>query len=120
MTEPILTVAERPGPYGVTVLTADGEIDHDSRTGLLEAAVRHVDRRAARLVIDLSAVTFCDSGGLSLFVDLHRRAETGDGWLRLAGAQGMVLGVLKATNLDRMFTLYDSVDTAAADQAPIS
>jgi anti-anti-sigma factor len=120
MTDPILTVTERSGPQEVTVLAVDGEIDHDSRTVLLEAAVPHVDRPGARLIIDLSAATFCDSGGLSLFVDLHRRAETGDGWLRLAGPQGMVLGVLKATNLDRMFTFYDSVEMAAADLTPNS
>lgn len=120
MTHPILTVAERSGPHGVTVLAVDGEIDHDSRTVLLDAAAPHVDRPGARLIIDLSAATFCDSGGLSLFVELHRRAEVGGGWLRLAGPQGMVLGVLKATNLDRMFPLHDSVDTAAADQARIS
>jgi anti-anti-sigma factor len=118
MTEPILTVAQRSGPYEVPVLAVDGEIDHDSRRVLQDAATPHVERRGGRLIIDLGNVTFCDSGGLSLFVDLHRRAEAGDGWLRLAGPQGMVLGVLKATNLDRMFTLYDSVDTAAADQAP--
>lgn len=113
MIEPILTVAVQQAAPGVTVLCVAGEIDHDSRRILHRSAVQRLEAADRRVVIDLSAVTFCDSGGLSLFVELHRQFAAADGWLRLAGAEGMVLGVLKATNLDRMFTLYDSVHAAA-------
>lgn len=115
MTTPILTVTVQPGPSAVTVLHAEGEIDHDTRDTLKQVAMDSLrDAGGSRLVIDLSAVTFCDSGGLSLFVELHRHTAAGGGWLHLAGACGMVRGVLQATNLDRMFTLYDSVRAAAS------
>lgn len=117
MTTPILTVTVHTDPRATIVLHADGEIDHDSRGNLKQIAHDTLrDASGTRLVIDLSAVTFCDSGGLSLFVELHRELTAAGGWLRLAGARGMVRGVLQATNLDRMFTLYD--DVPAALQAP--
>lgn len=115
MTEPILTVTVQAGPPSVTVLSARGEIDHDSRDTLKRVATEHLHGPGRRLVIDLSAVTFCDSGGLSLFVELHRQIAADGGWLRLAGARGMVLGVLQATNLDRMLPLYDNVNAAAVN-----
>jgi anti-sigma B factor antagonist len=121
MTNPILAVTVQPGPSDpVTVLVATGEIDHDSRGILEAAAMQCLGPAGTCLIIDLSAVSFCDSGGLSLFVDLNRRIDAGGGWLRLAGAQGMVRGVLRATNLDRLFTLYDDADAAAADRAPVA
>ena len=113
MSTPILTVTVQTGSPNVTVLHAQGEIDHGSRDTLKQVAEDSMQDRDARyLVIDLSAVTFCDSGGLSLFVELHRENSAQGGWLRLAGATGMVRGVLEATNLDRMFTLYDSARAA--------
>jgi anti-anti-sigma factor len=115
MTDQALRVHVQAGPPGITLLVADGELDHDSRRILQRNARDVLDAGGTRLVIDLTAVTFCDSGGLSLFVELHRQAENAGGWVRLAGAQGMVLSVLKTTNLDRMFVLYDSADAAVAD-----
>ncbi len=115
MSQPILAVSARPGPPPATVLVAEGELDHDSRDVLHGVALQCVARADVHLVLDLPAVTFCDSGGLSLFVELYRQLDAAGGTLRLAGAQGLVLGVLKTTNLDRMFTLYDSVDAAVED-----
>jgi anti-anti-sigma factor len=115
MTDQILRVRVQAGPPTITVLVVDGDLDHDSRRILHRAASDVLATGGTRLVMDLAQVTFCDSGGLSLFVELHRQAETAGGWVRLAGAHGMVLSVLKATNLDRMFVLFDSVDAAVSD-----
>lgn len=116
MTGQTLTVDLHAVPPDISVLVADGELDHDSRRVLQRSARDVLDAGGTHLVIDLFAVTFCDSGGLSLFVELQRQAAAVAGWVRLAGAHGMVLSVLKSTNLDRMFVLYDSVEAAVADR----
>ena len=115
MTEPVLTVRPGAGPTSVTVLHVSGELDHASRTILQQAVSDSLDGTTRSVVLDLSAVTFCDSGGLSLFVELHRSLTGQGGRLRLAGARDMVLGVLKMTNFDRMFTLYPTVQAATRD-----
>ena len=117
MTEEILKVTAEDVPGLVTVLTAAGEIDHDSRDVLADAAEEVLQRRGVRLVIDLSAVTFCDSGGLSLFIDLHRRVTARGGSLRLASPQATVVTVLRATNLDRLLDLHPTVDDAVRASA---
>jgi anti-sigma B factor antagonist len=111
---PILTatVAELAPP--VALITARGELDADTQVELRGAALTAVHRGRTRLVVDLTAVTFCDSAGLSLFVDLHRVTRERDGWLRLAGANGITLAVLKATNLDRLLSLHPTAEAALA------
>jgi anti-sigma B factor antagonist len=112
MTEQILTVTADHAAGSVTILTAVGEIDHDSRNVLDAAADAALQRGSTRLVIDLAGVTFCDSGGLSLFLQLHKETTGRGGSLHLAGARAPVLNVLTATNLDRLLTLHPTVADA--------
>jgi anti-sigma B factor antagonist len=111
---PILTatVAELAPP--VALITAEGELDADSQVELRGVAMTEVHRGRTRLVVDLTAVTFCDSAGLSLFVDLHRATRERGGWLRLAGANGVPLIVLRATNLDQVLSLHPTAEAALA------
>jgi len=112
MTQPTLTVTTSNSAEEPTVLSVAGEIDHDSRDILGDAADAAFQAGRRRLVVDLSAVTFCDSGGLSLLVDLHKRAAALGGELRLAGVQPPVTTVLLATNLDRFLRLHPTVAEA--------
>jgi anti-anti-sigma factor len=112
MTEQILTVTADHVADAVTVLTAAGEIDHDSRNVLGDAAAAALQRGSTRLVLDLGGVTFCDSGGLSLFLQLHKETTGRGGSLHLAGARAPVLSVLTATNLDRLLALHPTVADA--------
>jgi anti-anti-sigma factor len=108
----LLTMTGHDMPDGTTVLTAAGEIDRDSSKDLREAADRAVRRGHHRLILDLAKVTFCDSSGLSLFIDLHRQADANGGWLRLAGPQAELRDMLQVTRLDHLFALYDTVEAA--------
>jgi anti-sigma B factor antagonist len=63
MTSDILTVTAHDGPGASTVLKATGEIDRDSRERLRLVAEQAIIDGHPRVVIDLAAVTFCDSSG---------------------------------------------------------
>lgn len=112
MSEQILTVATEHLTGQVVVLTAGGEIDHDSQSVLGEAAAAALERGGNRLIIDLAAVTFCDSGGLRLFVRLHRDAAARGGSVTLAAAQDPVRLVLDVANLDRLLSVHATVEKA--------
>lgn len=107
-----LTVTATTVEEHVAVLAATGEIDRESRGILGDAADAAIRNGHHRLVIDLTGVTFCDSGGLSLFVELHRRTAAVDGELRLASLQEMVSMVVRATNLDRLLLLHGDTEEA--------
>jgi anti-anti-sigma factor len=112
MSDEILTVSRTDTAEPVPVLAVAGDIDHDSRGVLREAAEVALGDGGNRLVLDLSKVSFCDSAGLGLFVDLHRLTTSRGGSLRLAGSPPPVLLVLRATNLHRYLPLHPTVDEA--------
>jgi anti-anti-sigma factor len=115
MTQPTLTVTTTTPAPGVVVLSVVGQLDHDSRLVLGDAADAALEVAGTRLIVDLDAVTFCDSGGMSLLVDLHRRAAARGGRLHLARVGPPITAVLLATNLDRLLPVHPTV--AAAVQA---
>jgi anti-anti-sigma factor len=93
---PILLATPQRGRSGA-VITLDGEIDISS-VGQIRAAVAECLRRPSpkSLLIDLSAVTFCDCAGIEALEWAHGRARTGRMHFRLSGVD---------KRLRRIFTL---------------
>jgi anti-anti-sigma factor len=96
----------------ITVLTATGELDRDTMHILGDAADAALNEPGTkRLILDLAPLTFCDSSGLRLFVELHKRTD-----LRLAGAKPPVATVIEVVNLNRMLALHPTVRDAIEPQ----
>ncbi|KAA9379642.1 STAS domain-containing protein [Microbispora cellulosiformans] len=106
-----LRITTRPdGPR--VVLVADGELDAAS-SDLLRAAFEEVVQAGQHTVVDVSALTFCDSSSLRLLLSLRDRCAAGGGRLVLAGARGVLARLLHITGLNRAFVLAESVEAAA-------
>ncbi|MCU0454275.1 MAG: STAS domain-containing protein [Bacteroidetes bacterium] len=65
-----------------------------------------------QLVVDLSDVEFCDSGGLSALLIAERKMRENGGVVKLAGLHKKVLTLIKISHLDRAFQIYDTVAKA--------
>lgn len=104
---------------GCAVVTAGGEIDVHTSPGLGDA-LRAGDASSQWLVLDLTAVTFLDSTGLSAMVTALNRARARGGSMSLVGPAGLVRRVLAITELDQVFAIYDAVAEAvdAVARAP--
>ena len=111
MTE-LVTVTVGKADGRVTVLTVAGELDRDSVHVLETAGEEALRSGIERLVLDLRAVTFCDSSGLRVFVHLHRTAAGGGTSLRLAEVHPPVSMVIEAVSLDRLLALHPTVEDA--------
>ena len=64
------------------------------------------------LIIDLSAVEFCDSSGLSALLIADRQMREHSGVIKLVGVHKKVLSLLKISQLDKVFPIFDSVAKA--------
>ncbi|SEF62011.1 anti-anti-sigma factor [Thermomonospora echinospora] len=99
-------------PVGLwTVLELAGELD----VAGLPALHRRVDEICAvcappRLVIDMTAVTFMDSCGLSGLVRCWQRVGGLQGRFVLVGLRPRVVRVLDITGMRRAFETYDSLE----------
>ena len=72
-TDPMVSVDFSHGP-DTLVLSLRGELDITCREQV-EPALLAALSSAQEVVVDLGNVTFCDSIGLTMFIDAHERAE---------------------------------------------
>jgi len=100
------------------VVRVTGELDM-AVAPRLRAEIDHAleDSETANLVLDLTAVPFCDSVGLGVIVGTLTRIKEAHGRLMLVVSPGMITHLLTITNLDRHFetrtTLREALDAMA-------
>jgi anti-sigma B factor antagonist len=108
-----ITVAP-PAVHDAVVVTLHGDIDLHSADLLRSSLTGLIDQGASKIVVDLGAVPFCDSVGLSAFVDGHRRCQAAGGYLRLAAATPFLHRLLTVVGLLGLVSLYNTVPAACA------
>jgi len=64
------------------------------------------------LIVDLSAVEFCDSSGLSSLLIAERQMRQHGGEVKLVGVHKKVLSLLKISQLDKVFAVFDTLAKA--------
>jgi anti-sigma B factor antagonist len=102
---------------GVPVVTAAEEIDITNADGLQAALLEAATRGHATLVVDMTRTQFCDTAGIHVLVDAHKRALTEGAQLRLVISSANVRRVFAITGIDRVIPQFASLDEALA-QAP--
>jgi anti-sigma B factor antagonist len=100
-------------PDGYTICRPAGELDaftvHQFRQTLAEiASSRH-------LVIDLSGVPFVDSAGLGALIGGIRRVREIGGCVVVACSRRTLASLLHTTGIDRIVTVTETVEEAAAE-----
>ncbi|GII60771.1 anti-sigma factor antagonist [Sphaerisporangium krabiense] len=109
-----LTVTLQPHSPHVQVLVVAGDLDHHT-TRRLRAVLDELTLAAGdALVIDLSALTFCDSTGISILIAAHQRAQQAGAALGLAAMDSDIAHIFQIMGLDRLFSFYDTTDKAIA------
>ncbi|MFC4529211.1 STAS domain-containing protein [Sphaerisporangium dianthi] len=99
--------------HGALVVEAAGELDYRAAVLLREELSRYWDVPGVpAVVLDLTAVTFCDSVGLSELIATLRRSEETGRALMISGVQGTLLRVLTITGLRNAFDTYETIDEA--------
>ncbi|HZN71552.1 MAG TPA: STAS domain-containing protein [Micromonosporaceae bacterium] len=98
----------------LTVLVVRGELDLLTASDLAAVAEERIAAGDRSLVLDLSALTFCDSTGLATFVWIRNLLQDEGGRLALATPTPMVRRVLDVTGLCDVFGAYSTVEEAAS------
>jgi anti-anti-sigma factor len=91
-----------------------GDIDLSSTARLRERLEEEVSLRPAALVVDLGAVGFCSSGGLSVLVDAVTNAHARGIACAIIAGQRAVIRPIKLLQLDRVLPIH--ADRADAEE----
>ena len=103
---------------GFTVVKVSGNLDLTSRDQFDQYLTQARRGSSRRLIIDMSDVTFMDTGCLAVIMG-HYKQLSASGGLVLAGAQYRPAKALWITGLAYRLPLYDSVDEAIAGGGPV-
>ena len=87
-----------------TRLRLAGELDVHTAPALASALSVALEGGAADLVVDATALRFCDSSGIQVLVQARERVTTGGGTLVVEGVHGPVEKVLAVTGLLDLFS----------------
>lgn len=108
---------------GCALLRAAGELDVHTEARFLADAGELVDGGHLYLVLDLTALTFCDSRGLNCLLALDWLCRRLDGRLILASVGSRLLQLLDQTKVRDRFLVRPSVraalETVPAEHRPV-
>ena len=105
-------IIEKPG---ASVVVFSGEIDLESSPVAREILIKcFKNTKKAKVIVDLSEVTYIDSSGVASLVEALQAAKKSGGIFALAATSEPTRRVLELARLDKVFTMFDSVDEGLA------
>jgi anti-anti-sigma factor len=108
-----LSLSEELLPEGVHVIAAEGDLDIVTAPELKAAALHHFPF-VEGLVLDLSAVRFIDSTGITALLDLKRRAKLRGVPLALVCPKPDVWNRFMLQTVEQLLVLRDTREEAVA------
>jgi anti-sigma B factor antagonist len=94
------------------ILALEGEIDLHRSAEARETFAPLIARKAKRIVLDFSRVTYIDSSGLAVLIETLQRIQSYGGKLAIFGLQESVKAIFAIARLDQIFRIFS--DEAAA------
>ncbi|MCL4265735.1 MAG: STAS domain-containing protein [Anaerolineae bacterium] len=96
----------------VWLVRVDGRLDQ-SQTPTLEAVLNQLlDDGRATVIVDLSLVSYINSGGLRSLVSAWRRARQQEGDVLLCGLNDRLQEVFTMVGFDKVFQIYPTLTAA--------
>jgi anti-sigma B factor antagonist len=109
----LLTI--RTMPPEITVVELSGRLALGNSLREAEDKIKTlIGAGSKKVIVDLSKIELTDSAGIGMLMMCHSTAATADGAMRITGANERVLSVLRMTHVDKILSLFDSTENAAA------
>ena len=96
------------------VLPLEGEIDLHISPRVALSLAQMAKKKPAKLVVDLSKVSYIDSSGLAVLIEAMQSVEEYGGAFAIAGMQETVRSIFEIARLDQVFRIYPDVNSALA------
>jgi anti-sigma B factor antagonist len=100
--------------HGITVVSCQGRIVFGEEATELRETLKRVLASTKQIVLNLSGVTYIDSGGLGMLVGVYSSARAAGADIKLTGLGQRLRDVLQITKLVTVFEVYDTEQEAVA------
>ena len=102
-----VTLCIRPGD-GATIVAISGEVDVGTEAQLQQSLLQIIRECGAKLILDVSGVSFMDCAGLRALLATRRRAEMRGGFLRLIATSAAVRRIIELTGAQEAWAMERS------------
>jgi anti-sigma B factor antagonist len=99
---------------GVTIFSCQGRIVFGEEAAALRENLKRVLASSRQIVLNLSGVSYIDSGGLGILVGVYSSARAAGAEIKLTGLGQRLRDVLQITKLVTVFEVYDTEQEAIA------
>jgi anti-sigma B factor antagonist len=99
---------------GVNVVSCQGRIMFGEEANALRDFLKQTLTESPRLILNLSGVTYIDSGGLGTLVGVYSSARSAGAEIKLTGLGQRLHDVLQITKLATVFQVFASEQEALA------
>jgi anti-sigma B factor antagonist len=99
---------------GVTIVACSGRIVFGEEATTLRDNLKRILGSTRQIVLNLSDVSYIDSGGLGTLVGVYSSARAAGADIKLAGLGQRLRDVLQITKLVTVFEVYDTEQEAIA------
>ncbi len=94
------------------VFSIEGSVDIYSSPQLRGELKTALDAKTSRIVVDMGGVSFVDSSGLATLIEGLQKVKAYQGELFLCNLSKTVYGVFQLANLDHIFQIKETRDSA--------
>jgi anti-sigma B factor antagonist len=94
------------------LITLEGEIDLHASPGVAQQLRDATKERPAKMLVDLSKVTYIDSSGLAALLEGMQGVEFYGGRLYLVAMNEAVAAIFEVSKLHEVFRIVPSIDAA--------
>ena len=110
-----ISIWQRHLPQDIWLIGLQGRLDQ-TKTPQLEAELTQLfeEKSCSQLIIDLSEVTYINSGGLRCLVGGWRKARQRDGNLILCGLSSRLQEIFTMVGFDKVFQIVTDIEEAQA------
>jgi anti-anti-sigma factor len=98
----------------VLVIAPAGRLDSSNAPVFDRRLVSSIEQGDTAIVIDLSALEYISSIGLSVLLSVAKRLKRVDGRVRLAAMNDRVRTVIEISGFTRIFDIHPTVESALA------
>jgi anti-sigma B factor antagonist len=99
---------------GVTIMSCQGRIVFGEEASILRDNLKRILGSTRQIVLNLSGVSYIDSGGLGTLVGVYSSARAAGADIKLTGLGQRLRDVLQITKLVTVFEVYDTEQEAIA------
>lgn len=99
---------------GIAVVSCHGRIMFGEEAAALRESLKETLSKNPRMVLNLSAVSYIDSGGLGTLVGVFSTARKAGADIKLTGLGQRLRDVLQITKLATVFEVFDTEQEALA------